>query len=58
VFLDQIPHIRRFPSIPVWHEVESKTDPIIEEWFLGQEPTLFLGLEIDLATLQLLRADQ
>lgn len=57
VFLDQIPHIRRFPSLAIWNEVESKTDPIIEEWFLGQEPTQFLGLEVDLATLQLIRAD-
>ena len=55
-FLDQIPAIHRFPSLAIWNEVESKTDPIIEEWFLGQEPTQFLGLEVDLATLQVLRA--
>jgi len=55
VFLDQIPSIRRFPNIAVWNEIESRADPIIEEWFFGQEPPEFLGLEIDLATLQVFR---
>jgi multiple sugar transport system substrate-binding protein len=55
VFLDQIPAIRRFPNIGVWHEVESKTDPVIEEWFFSGEPPEFLGLEVDIETLELLR---
>jgi multiple sugar transport system substrate-binding protein len=54
VFLDQIPAIRRFPNIAVWHEIESKADPVVEEWSFGNEPPQALGLEIDVATLELL----
>lgn len=54
VFLDQIPAIRRFPNIAVWHEIESKSDPVVEEWSFGNEPPQALGLEIDVATLELL----
>jgi multiple sugar transport system substrate-binding protein len=54
VFLDQIPAIRRFPNIAVWHEIESKADPVVEEWSFGNEPPQSLGLEIDVATLELL----
>ena len=54
VFLDQIPFIRRFPNIAVWHEIESKADPVVEEWSFGNEPPQALGLEIDVATLELL----
>jgi multiple sugar transport system substrate-binding protein len=53
-FLDQIPSIRRFPNIAVWHEIESKADPVVEEWSFGNEPPQALGLEIDVATLELL----
>lgn len=53
VFLDQIPFIRRFPNIAVWHEIESKADPVVEEWSFGREPPTALGLEIDVATLEL-----
>ncbi|MFA5890668.1 MAG: sugar ABC transporter substrate-binding protein [Actinomycetota bacterium] len=54
-FLDQIPVMRRSPNIAVWHEIESKADPVIEEWFYATEPPEFLGLEIDVATLDLLQ---
>jgi multiple sugar transport system substrate-binding protein len=54
VFLDQIPAIMRFPNIGVWHEIESKADPVVEEWSFGNEPPQALGLEIDVATLELL----
>jgi multiple sugar transport system substrate-binding protein len=54
VFLDQIPAIMRFPNIAVWHEIESKADPVVEEWSFGNEPPQALGLEIDVATLELL----
>ncbi|HET6770237.1 MAG TPA: hypothetical protein VFH75_01185, partial [Actinomycetota bacterium] len=54
VFLDQIPAIMRFPNISVWHEIESKADPVVEEWSFGNEPPQALGLEIDVATLELL----
>ena len=55
VFLDQIPSVRRFPNVAAWNEIESRADPVIEEWFFGQEPPINLGLEIDLATLQVFR---
>jgi multiple sugar transport system substrate-binding protein len=54
VFLDQIPSMRRFPNIAGWHEIESKADPIVDEWFYGGEAPDLLGLEIDVATLDLL----
>ena len=54
VFLDQIPAIMRFPNIAAWHEIESKADPVVEEWSFGNEPPQALGLEIDVATLELL----
>lgn len=38
VFLDAIPHLKRTPNIAVWHEVESKSDVLLEEWFY--EPAL------------------
>jgi len=53
VFLDQIPLIRRVPSIETWNEIETKADPIIEEWYYGTERIEALGIEIDLATREL-----
>ncbi len=53
VFLDQIPHIRRFPNIGPWNEIETKADPIVEEWFFGNERIEALGIEIDIATREL-----
>ena len=32
VFLDTIPTLRRTPNIPVWYEIETRINPIIEEW--------------------------
>lgn len=55
VFLDQIAVVGRSPNIAVWHEIESKADVVIEEWFYATEPPEFLGLEIDVATLELLQ---
>jgi multiple sugar transport system substrate-binding protein len=52
VFLDQIPAIRRFPNIAAWNEIESKADPIAEEWFFSTEPPEAIGFEIDVATLE------
>lgn len=53
VFLDQIPFIRRVPNIATWNEIETKADPIIEEWYYGLERIEALGIEIDLATREL-----
>lgn len=33
VFLDAIPTLRRTPNVAVWHEVETRADTILEEWF-------------------------
>jgi multiple sugar transport system substrate-binding protein len=54
VFLDQIPAIQRFPNIAAWNEIESKADPIVEEWSFSNEPPQAFGLEISVATLELL----
>ena len=53
VFLDQIGLIRRFPNVAAWNEIETKADPIIEEWFFGNEVIEALGIEVDLATREL-----
>jgi multiple sugar transport system substrate-binding protein len=53
VFLDQIALIRRFPNIGTWNEIETKADPIVEEWFFGNERIEALGIEIDIATREL-----
>ncbi|MEX2555092.1 MAG: sugar ABC transporter substrate-binding protein [Actinomycetota bacterium] len=53
IFLDQIPLIRRFPNIGTWNEIETKADPIVEEWFFGNERIEALGIEIDIATREL-----
>ena len=57
VFLDQIPAIKRFPTLAGWNEIESKADVVVEEWFFGKEPPEALGLEIDLATGDLFEAE-
>ncbi|HVL96879.1 MAG TPA: sugar ABC transporter substrate-binding protein [Solirubrobacteraceae bacterium] len=57
VFLDQIPAIRRFPTLPGWHEIEARADVVAEEWFFGAEPPEALGLEIDIATGELFEAE-
>lgn len=33
VFLDAIPTLKRMPNIAEWHEIETKTDILLEEWF-------------------------
>jgi multiple sugar transport system substrate-binding protein len=38
VFLDSIPSIRRLPNAPVWNEVETRADVIVEEWFYTVPP--------------------
>lgn len=45
VFLDAIPTLKRTPNIAVWHEVESKSDVLLEEWFY--EPPLPGESEMD-----------
>lgn len=45
VFLDAIPHLRRTPNVAVWHEVETKADQILEEWYF--EPPLAGQVEME-----------
>lgn len=45
VFLDAIPKLKRTPNIAVWHEVESRSDVLLEEWFY--EPPLPGESELD-----------
>lgn len=46
VFLDAIPNLRRTPNIAIWHEVESRADVILEEWFFESED-LVAGVDPD-----------
>ncbi len=49
VFLDAVPIMRRTPIVPVWYEVETRINPLIEEWMFEpprrgrQEPNAGLG---------------
>lgn len=36
VFLDSLSNMRRTPNIAIWNEVETRIDPILEEWFYGE----------------------
>lgn len=38
VFLDSIPTLQRTPNIAAWNEIETRVDPIVEEWFLEPPP--------------------
>ncbi len=38
VFLDAIPQLRRTPNIAEWHEIETKADTLLEEWFYESRP--------------------
>lgn len=50
VWLDALSYMRVLPNIAAWNEIESKADPIVEEWYYSKEPAEALGIEIDLAT--------
>lgn len=56
VFLDAIPLIRRVPNIETWHEIETRGDKRVDEWYYGTERPEALGIEIRLATLELFAA--
>jgi multiple sugar transport system substrate-binding protein len=38
VFLDSIAQLRRTPNIAAWNEIETRLDPIVEEWFFEPVP--------------------
>lgn len=37
VFLQSLDTMRRTPNIAVWNEVETRVDPLTEEWYFGPE---------------------
>ena len=54
VFLDVIPTIRRTPNIATWNEIESRVDPMIEDWFYSQGQREPIGREVQQAVGNLL----
>lgn len=37
VFLDSLSRMQRTPNIARWNEVETRVDPLVEEWYFGPE---------------------
>lgn len=33
VFIDSLQHLHRTPNIAAWNEIETRVDPVVEEWF-------------------------
>lgn len=59
VFLDSIENMRRPPNIATWNEIESRVDPIIEDWYFSETPPQkSLGSEIEQAVGSLLGTRQ
>ena len=54
VFLDSILHMRRTPNIATWNEIESRVDPMIEDWFYREGRTEPFGREVQQAVGDLL----
>jgi multiple sugar transport system substrate-binding protein len=50
VFLDSIALIRRVPNVAAWNEVETRVDPLVEDWFFNPQPKKPLGQEMAEAT--------
>ena len=54
VFLDSLAHIRRTPNVAIWNEVETRVDPILEEWFfapsVGEQNEVPIGKMLNDAT--------
>jgi multiple sugar transport system substrate-binding protein len=38
IFIDSIANVRRTPSIAAWNEIETRADPLVEEWFFSAAP--------------------
>lgn len=59
VFLDSIENMRRPPNIATWNEIESRVDPLIEDWYSSETPpTKSLGSEVQQAVGRLLGPGQ
>jgi hypothetical protein len=46
--------MRRTPNIATWNEIESRVDPMIEDWFYREGRTEPLGREVQQAVGNLL----
>ncbi len=56
IFLDSIENMRRPPSIAAWNEIETRADPVVEEWFFSAEPSSkSLGQSLEEATRELFK---
>lgn len=55
VFLDAIPRLRRTPNIAAWHEIESRADVLLEEWYYEGAGEEAEGLRGEMIFLQRLR---
>lgn len=50
VFLDSLQTMKRTPNIGRWNEIESRVDPLIEEWYFKEgTPKIPLGVELQQA---------
>lgn len=38
VFLDSIAQIRRTPNIAAWNEIETRAEPLVEDWYFNPTP--------------------
>jgi len=50
VFLDSIGQMRRSPNVAVWNEIETRVDPLVEDWFFNPQPNKTLGQQMLEAT--------
>lgn len=41
VFLEALEDLRRLPNTPTWYEIETRSDPVIEDWYYGADLTRF-----------------
>jgi multiple sugar transport system substrate-binding protein len=50
VFLDSLRNMRRPPNIAAWNEIETRADPLIEDWYFKETPPQHsIGSEIEQA---------
>jgi multiple sugar transport system substrate-binding protein len=51
VFLDSIAQIRRTPNVAAWNEVETRAEPMVEDWYFNPTPPKTpLHQDLNLAT--------
>lgn len=56
VFLDSLGNMRRPPNIAAWNEIETRVDPLVEDWYFSPTPPQkSLGSEFEQAVGDLLK---